>query len=266
MKIAIYQVALGENTQSNLYSWCIDSVARYAVKIGADHIVQREPILKIAPDVANTNRSKESYEKHGGFLPIYEKENALDILKDYDFIAIIDADIFIREDAPSIFEGLDKDTCFAGVLESSLPSTPRYKNKIRSYSYSQYHQLHKSMGITFKDPTGYDFYNMGMMVLGKEILKHLKGMTAKEFLTQPLFKPFVDGIGSWKWSTDQTLLNFWVKYSRMKTENLHWKWNTLYTTVSKEDLDKSHFIHFFLKDHLPARGENIEQLEKEIKR
>lgn len=42
--------------------------------------------------------------KYGGYLPIYEKENAFDYLDDYDQIAIIDADIYIRPDAPNIFE------------------------------------------------------------------------------------------------------------------------------------------------------------------
>ena len=39
-------------------------------------------------------------------LPIYEKENAFDYFDDYDQIAIIDADIYIRDTAPNIFNEL----------------------------------------------------------------------------------------------------------------------------------------------------------------
>jgi hypothetical protein len=74
MKRLIYQVAVG--AKSRLYKHCIGSVAKYCDEHNIDHIVQQVPILKIKPDIFVTNRSKESYEKHGGFLPIYEKENA----------------------------------------------------------------------------------------------------------------------------------------------------------------------------------------------
>ena len=43
----IYQVAVGE--VPGCYATCIDSAARYAERVGADHRVQREPLLKIAP-------------------------------------------------------------------------------------------------------------------------------------------------------------------------------------------------------------------------
>ena len=74
MKKLIYQVYTGKS--SRLYDWCTDSVEAYAKRIGADYIQLNVPVLKIKPDPFVTNRSKESYEKYGGFLPIYEKENA----------------------------------------------------------------------------------------------------------------------------------------------------------------------------------------------
>ena len=73
MKTLIYQVYTGK--KSRLYDHCTYSVAEYAERIGAEYIQQKQPILKIKPDVFATNRSKESYEKYGGFLPIYEKES-----------------------------------------------------------------------------------------------------------------------------------------------------------------------------------------------
>ena len=72
MKRLIYQVYTGK--RSALYDHCTQSVKEYADRIGSEYIIQREPILRIAPDIFTTNRSRESYEKYGGFLPIYEKE------------------------------------------------------------------------------------------------------------------------------------------------------------------------------------------------
>src|SRR6056300_1613826 len=116
MKTLIYQVYTGK--RSKLYDHCTSSVAEYAKRIGADHIIQRHPILMIKPDIFQTNRSNESYMKYGGFLPIYEKENAFTYLKTYDQVAVIDADVFIRpEVTDSIFDDAPLDYDFGAVIE-----------------------------------------------------------------------------------------------------------------------------------------------------
>ena len=67
MKRLVYQVYVG-NT-NNLYDTCTQSVSEYCKKYGFDHIIQREPILKIKPDMSRTGRSKEAVERLG-YLPI----------------------------------------------------------------------------------------------------------------------------------------------------------------------------------------------------
>jgi len=258
MKRLIYQVYLGN--ESNLYNFCTESVKRYCDKYSIDHIVQKEPILKIQPDVKNMNRSMQSFQRLG-YLPIYEKENAFSYLDEYDEIAIIDADIYIRDTAPNIFEELE-DYTFAGVVERDMPITLKYANKIKSYSSGQYSSL-KDVDWKWNDRGG-EFMNMGMMLFSKDILKYLNGNTPHEFINRPEFKRFVDGLGNWKWSTDQTLLNYWIKKEKMKVKNLSWKWNALYTAVEDKYLKDSHFIHFFLKDHLPDRGEDVVKLKLAI--
>lgn len=64
-----------------LYNHCIESVKKYCEKYNIDHIIQKEPILKIVPDKAVTNRSDSSYGRLG-YLPIYEKKTHLIILTD----------------------------------------------------------------------------------------------------------------------------------------------------------------------------------------
>jgi len=256
MKRLIYQVYVGK--KSKLYDHCVASVKAYCKKYGIDHEVQKTPILMIKPDVFQTNRSKESYEKYGGYLPIYEKENAFAYLKSYDQVAIIDADIWIRPDAPNIFEDLEEEYAFGGVVERTMPLNSAYKSKIQNYSRMQYGNL-KSINWKWND-LGAEFFNMGMMVMNKRISKYLRGETPVQFIRRPEFKPFVDGMGPWKWSTDQTLLNTWVKEEKMPVKNMNWKWNGLFTANTK--IKECHFVHFFLKDKLPNRGENVDELRK----
>ena len=98
MKKLIFQVAVGQI--SKLYDFCVKSVENYAKEVGADYILLREPKLKIKPNPATSNRSKESWKKYGGYLPIYEKENIFQYINDYDQLCVIDADIWIRPGSP----------------------------------------------------------------------------------------------------------------------------------------------------------------------
>lgn len=263
MKRLIYQVYTGK--RSKLYDHCTESVSEYAKRIGAEHIVQRNPILRIAPDPFQTNRSRESYEKYGGFLPIYEKENAFSYLKSYDQIAIIDADVYVRSECTeSIFDAAGNNVDFSGVLERDMPCTSQYVAKIANYSRMQYGMPNISPLFNWKHKGGADFYNMGVMVLNKSIAKYLNGETPNQFLRRPKFKPFIDGMGTWKWSTDQTLLNVWIKEEKMKVNNLSFKWNGLFTGIEMNKIKECNFIHFFLKDKLPNAGENVEELMKVI--
>ncbi len=260
MKRLIYQVYVGQ--RSKLYDLCTNSVADYCKKYNIDHVVQRTPILRIKPDVFATNRSKESYEKHGGYLPIYEKENAFSYWPKYDQIAIVDADIWIRPDSPNIFDELTPEYDFGGVVERDMPITEQYRQKIYNYSRMQYGSIRLDWKWDAK--SGGEFMNMGMMLMNKSMSKYLKGQTPHQFITRPEFKQFVDGIGPWKWSTDQTLLNTWIKQEQMNVKHLDWQWNGLYKGIKDDKVKEAHFVHFFLKDKLPNRGENIEELMKHV--
>ena len=265
MKRLIYQVYTGK--RSRLYDHCTDSVQSYAERIGAEYAVQTLPKLRIKPDVFVTNRSRESYEKYGGFLPIYEKENAFDYFDRYDQIAIIDADVWIRPECnEDVFVVMGSDVDFAGVLEREMPLSPQYQRKVANYARMQYGMAGMHQLFDWKCPRGLgaDFYNMGIMIMNRSIAKYLRGQTAKQFITRPEFKDFIDGKGAWKWSTDQTLLNYWVKKEKMKVNNLSYHWNALYKGIEDDKLKDAHFIHFFLKDKLPNRGENIEELMKHV--
>lgn len=260
MKRLIYQVAVGP--QSELYKKCIQSVKEYCEKYDITHIVQNIPLLMIKPDPSLSNRSDGA--SRLGYLPIFEKENAFEYVNLFDQIAIIDADIFIKSSSPNIFDDLTSKYAFGAVAEREMPLTPHYASKIKNYSVMQYTDLAHT-GDYRPNALGFEFYNMGVMIINCEKFKpYLKGQSPREFLSRTEFQPFVDGIGNWKWSTDQTLLNYWVKREIIPTLNMNWKWNGLYKGVEDHRLPEAYFVHFFLKDKLPERGENVEQLMRDI--
>lgn len=251
MKRLIYQVKVGPNPPA-YYDVCINSVKQYCENYGIDHIVQTDPILKIRP--VKSQRSEQAVERLG-YLPIYEKENAFSYLDDYDQICIVDSDIYILPSAPNIFDELKPDTDFAGVIEQHLPCTQKYKKKIEGYSRSQYVKL--AIPSWKRAGNGFEFYNMGLMLFNFSIKQYLNGETPEQFIKRKEFEPFVNGEGNWRWSTDQTLLNYWVRKSGMNLQVLDWKWNALFKGVTDESLKDAYFIHFFLSNNLPKKGEEI---------
>jgi len=260
MKRLIYQVYVGK--RSKLYDHCVSSVADYCKLHGIDHEVQRTPILRITPDPFTTNRSKEATARLG-YLPIYEKENAFNYLRSYDQVGIVDADIWIRPKSPNVFDQVPSQFDFGGVVEREMPIHDRYKAKIINYSRMQYSSIRN---VDWKwNASGAEFFNMGMMILNDSVKDYLRGMTPEQFLRQPRYKPFVDGLGAWKWSTDQTMLNTWVKEEKMQLKRLPFQWNALYSALKPGQVQKANFVHFFLKDKLPMRGENVDELMKMVK-
>jgi hypothetical protein len=209
--------------------------------------VQHEPILRIRP--LKSQRSAGALRL--GYLPIMEKSNAFGYLDQFDKVAIIDADVFIRDDAPSIFDQLGE-ADFAGVIERDMPLTDTHKRTVATYSEGQYRPL---TDVDWQWNNGAAFYNMGLMLLGKGILQYME--SPRELIERPEHERFVNGEGHWRWSTDQTLLNYWVKKSGMKAQNLDWRWNALYGAVRPDAIKEAYFVHFFLAAKMEQKGAEI---------
>jgi hypothetical protein len=242
-KQLVFQVAVGETP--SFYGPCLSSVAEYCKKHNFKHVVLDKPQLRIVPK--NSKRSVNALRL--GYLPIFEKSVGFGL--DASRVAIIDADIFIRDGAPDIFA--DSGTDFAGVIEREMPLLPHYRDKVRKYSEGQYRSLTEVDWRWNQD--GAEYFNMGCMVLGEGFRDYLDGQTPTEFLHRPEFERFVNGEGHFKWSTDQTLLNYFVKKSGMSVTNLDWRWNALYGAV--RDIEQAYFVHFFLSSKMPRGGAEI---------
>lgn len=256
MKTLIYQVKVSQAPA--FYDTCIASVKEYCSKYDIDHIVQTEPLLKIT---SSHPQRKGAMDRHG-FLPIFEKENAFNYLDQYDKICIVDSDIYIRDSAPNIFDEIDMDIAFAGVRECDMPLTPQYYHKITGFSRNQYKDFPHIMKYDGK--YGVPFYNMGLMLFTSKLAEYLNGETPEQFIKRPEFRRFVDGHGHHRWSTDQTLLNYWIKTENIPCKNLVWKWNTLFKGVRDEVLPEAYFIHFFLSAKLPKGGAEIPKIVKDL--
>ena len=88
-------------------------------------------------------------------------------------------------------------------------------------------------------------------------------MTPREFIMQKQFKKFVDGFGEWKWSTDQTLLNYWVRKSGMGLHRMDWKWNGLIGGIKEDKIKDVHFLHFYMRNgNMQGDVSELEQLKR----
>ena len=101
----------------------------------------REPKLKIHTPILSCPIQCRSNGSTWWSSAIYEK-NAFDFLDEYDQIAIIDADIYIRPDTPNIFDDFGTEHTYGAVCEREMPIANWYKQKIKNYSRKmQYGQL-----------------------------------------------------------------------------------------------------------------------------
>jgi len=260
MKRLIYQVYIGK--RSNLYDFCTESVRQYANDIGADYICQSRPILRITPDPFNTDRTgKTGGWKKLGYMPIFEKENIFNHFPHYDQCCVIDADIYIKENTPSIFEQLHGTV--ASVYEGDLPINKKYRDKITQYANMMLKPL---SDVEWEwGENGGMFFNSGVMLYdSKAMMDVIKHKSPKQILDSYYLKDLVDGKGPFKWQSDQITLNYFFKKESIEVQKLDWRWNALYTALEGDKHKESHFLHFFLRDLLPEKGENIQKLLKEI--
>jgi len=261
MKRLIYQVYVGDFVKkSNLYDTCIESVARYCKEHEIDHYVQRTAMLRIKPDPLTSNRPPASHVKFGGYMPIFEKENALGKLIDYDQVCVVDADIYIREDAPNIFEDVSTDFDMCSVFESEMPLNQWYKAKHIDYCQKLLTPF-KQYDWNFNNGFGGSFFNSGLIVYNSErIIPFFRGETPAEFLSRDYFKDFIDGIGWLRWQGDQIMLNYWTKREGITVQHLDWKWNALFRGIEDSRIPEAHSVHFYMRERLPNLGENIQEL------
>lgn len=238
MKCLVFQTYLGDRRA--LWDRCTASVAAYAERVGADYHCQRRPLLWIAP--LQSRRSVNALRL--GYLPILEKANAFTFLGDYQRVCVIDADVWISPDAPSIFDAMVPGTDFAGVVERELPLLPAYARKLDSYERGQYGPLRN---------VGLPFFNCGVELWSEQV-RRLCPEPPAQFLRRPEFARFINGEGAWRWQTEQTLKNWWLRDAGATLQHLDPRFNWLFGMVHRGREREGWFHHFLLSSHLPDRS------------
>lgn len=260
MRYLIFQVIVGD--YNSFFEFCAESVNRYCKKYNIDHVIQRTPILKITPHNISTeepiviknnslNFTRLQNIEKLGYWPEFERFNGLSFYDRYENICILDADIFIKESAPNIFEDFNDDAAFVYTLDQPWISENNIKNISRSF-FKDYHRVYKTAKIPFQNKFNvncYDIFNNSLMLFNSNFLKkQLNNRAIIEWLKENNYKLFVGnlqqnfrqaGIGT------DIFTNYFTFNIDININRLDWKWNLEYNDFcDKPSLEQSYFIHF----------------------
>jgi len=133
--------------------------------------------------------------------PHWIKFSLHQLLKEFDRIAFIDADIIIRDDCPSLFDVVPEDS-FGIFNEGEFCQ--------RAICI---HEVRKVYSVDIKNWNGSDYYNTGVMVMSKEHRFLFK-------ITEEI-KPLRNAFG------EQTYLNMKIMANNVKLFNLPFKYNRM---------------------------------------
>jgi lipopolysaccharide biosynthesis glycosyltransferase len=155
MRKAIYTLNI-PNRKNEIFDVCVNSVREYAKRIGVDFI-ERNSIQD------HRMSNKNDYENI-----IMEKFYIYTLLRYYDRILYLDADILIKKDAPDIFKDYS-DENYAYLYNEV---------KFNDVQYDKQIEVVKNLyDIKWPKKEHYDFYNAGVMLVSKnqrKLFEYLK--------------------------------------------------------------------------------------------
>jgi hypothetical protein len=264
MKNLIYQVVVGG--ENKLYEYFVQKVNVYCKKHGIDHYVQRTPLLNLQmnknesylwtnkQNSLNTSRIKSFLNL--GYLAIFEKLNGLINYDNYDNVCILDADIYVKETSPNIFEEFDNnkfDCAFVYTLEQPWINKNNIKNVARSF-YRDYYTVNKELKtnipiIKIFDSPCFDIFNNSFMLFSSNFLrKQFENISIIDFLEKNQYKYFVGDLSkpvTQAGVSSDIFCNFWIMNNNFSIQRLHWKWDLEFNfDLEKQTLDEANFIHF----------------------
>jgi len=223
MKKAIFTLAIGDNP---MYRAALDSFRAYAKRVGADLIVSEELHYKI----------KITDPKYSASPAWPEKLYTAELLKQYDRVLYLDADILVTPWARDIFEEYPElDTVYmfneGQYTDRTLPAT----------------EINQALGQVeeWDEKDGkLTYYNFGMFLISKEC---------------PLFE-IADLAGMQKVCDtvkfyDQTYVNYIIQRHKIKNVGVTSAFNRM-DLLGHEDYKKADFIHYAgrgYRDKCPSR-------------
>jgi lipopolysaccharide biosynthesis glycosyltransferase len=174
----------------------------------------------------------------------YEKLQVWDLLDGrYDQILLVDTDVLIAPDAPSVFEMCPTDT-FGFVSEETYSMAGPHKKRTQ-----------EKLGRIFRIAP---YFNSGVMVFSP-IHREIFNPQSKIFEKWALDETNKDHIMS-----DQPVLNYLVNYYKFKTIDFGYKFNHTRVIPDPVIRFRSYFIHYTGEDLCGYRfGTKVHQIEKD---
>jgi len=220
MKKAIFTIAIGQ--ANPMYQAAIHSFRLYAEKVGADLVITNQRQYEI--DIDNPR-----YLANPAWC---EKMRIGELLKDYDRVLYLDADIMIHPDARDVFQQYpDLETIYM-LDEGKIVDRQPVINDIND-----------CLGTLEHWPTDRglaSYYNLGVMLISNQ---------------SPLFKHTrcdeLQGVCNKIKYYEQTYFNYLIQKHQMKNQNLAPEFNRM-DLFGKQGYKQADFIHYANKGYSPS--------------
>lgn len=210
MKLAIFTIAIGDNP---MYQAAIHSFRYYAERVGADLIVSDSLHYPI-------NIDNPKYSANPAWA---EKLRIGELLKQYDRVLYLDADILISPYAEDIFQVYcDLDTIY--MLDEGMHCERHIEKQLIET------QLGKITWPQDQDTTHY--YNVGVMLISKQCALF-------NFADVGYLQTICNEIRFY----EQTLFNYVIFQQQLKHQAIERRFNRM-DMFGKEDYIKADFIHY----------------------
>ncbi|NRD72059.1 glycosyltransferase family 8 protein [Shewanella sp. VB17] len=226
MKKAIFTLAIGDNP---MYKAALESFRIYAKKVEADLIVSDQLHYKI--DIQNP--------KYSASPAWPEKLYTKELLKKYDRVLYLDADIMVTPWAKNIFEEYqDLETIY--MFDEGLHTD-------RSLPIGEINETLEATETWSKPNSTYSYYNFGMFLVSRECplfnLATIEGM--QQICNTVKFY-------------DQTYINYIIQKHNIKNQSVDASFNRM-ELLGMKDYRKANFIHY------AGRGYRIKCPSREIR-
>jgi alpha-N-acetylglucosamine transferase len=171
--------------------------------------------------------------------PYYEKLRVIDVLENYDRLIYIDGDIIVASDCPNLLDIVPADRMGAFIAS-------RYSN----YHNQANIEVQKTLGeIDWKreqrDPSIFESFNAGVMVLSKQHLNELKQVLPAAEIWSRYDGPFDPRA----LMTDQPVFNYIVQKFQIPITDLTYRFNHTNARGGSSDRFASHIIHYAGTSH-----------------
>ena len=205
MNNCIYTIAVGNNV---FYNKCIQTIKEYAKRINTK--------LIICKDLDSINNE----------YPFLNKLKLADLLKNYDRILYLDADILIHPDAPNIFDTYTDTQYFYAFNEGELLPRINSVMKMCKIFDFQYRKWGRKKGNLI-------YFNTGVMLMSKIHRKIFQAFDLELFLKEEELFDFYE----------QSYLNYLIQSNNISYHCIDYRFNHM-RCVNWDNKSKSYIIHY----------------------